>query len=118
AIAAAALSGCGRSSGAPEGHGGMPRASVAVQKLSAANLPSVYEYVGQTAGSRDVEVRARVSGILLKRNFAEGGAVRRGQSLYNLDPAPLQAALNRADADVAVADAKLAQATRTLARLK
>jgi len=91
---------------------------VAVQKVSTSNVPAVYEYVGQTAGSRDVEVRARVAGILLKRNFAEGGAVRQGQSLYSLDPAPFQAALNRADADVASADAKLAQATRTLARLK
>jgi membrane fusion protein, multidrug efflux system len=120
--AALALAGCSRSSGAEGGHGGpgggMPPAAVAVQKVSTSNVPAVYEYVGQTAGSRDVEVRARVSGILLKRNFAEGGAVRQGQSLYSLDPATFQAALNRADADVASADAKLAQATRTLARLK
>jgi membrane fusion protein (multidrug efflux system) len=78
----------------------------------------VYEYVGQTAGSRDVEVRARVSGILLKRNFTEGGVVKRGQSLYTLDAAPFQAALNKADADVAAAEARLAQAQRTMARLK
>ena len=38
-------------------------------------LPETYEYVGQTAGSREVEVRARVTGILLKRNFDEGGRV-------------------------------------------
>src|SRR5262245_56520937 len=70
ALASATLAGCGQSNGAPEGHGGgMPPATVAVQKLAAANVPAVYEYVGQTAGSRDVEVRARVSGILLKRNF-------------------------------------------------
>ena len=41
-----------------------------------ADVPVVYEYVGQTAGSREVEVRARVNGILQKRNFAEGGAVK------------------------------------------
>jgi len=48
---------------------------VTVEKVAAATVPAVYEYVGQTAGSRDIEVRARVSGILLKRNFGEGGLV-------------------------------------------
>ena len=60
--AAVALVGCSRSSGAEGGHGGpgggMPPAAVAVQKVSTSNVPAVYEYVGQTAGSRDVEVRA------------------------------------------------------------
>lgn len=116
---AAALAACSRAEGAkPEGAGGPPPAPVAVQKVTAADVPAVYEYVGQTAGSRDVEVRARVSGILLKRNFGEGGAVKHGQSLYSLDAAPFRAALQRADADVAAAEARHAQAQRTLARLK
>jgi membrane fusion protein (multidrug efflux system) len=89
-----------------------------VEKVAPASLPAVYEYVGQTAGSRDIEVRARVSGILIKRNFNEGGVVRKGQSLYSLDPVPFQVALNRADADVAAAEARAAQAARTVARLK
>ena len=114
----AALGACGRAEGVAEGHGGPPPAEVAVEKVNAASLPAVYEYVGQTAGSRDIEVRARVSGILVKRNFAEGGVVKKGQSLYSLDAAPFQAALNRADAEVAAAEARLAQASRTLARLK
>jgi len=100
------------------GHGGPPPAAVAVMSVAASNLAMNYEYVGQTAGSRDVEVRARVAGILLKRNFTEGGNVKKGQSLYSLDPVPFQVALNRADADVASADAKLAMSSRTLARLK
>jgi membrane fusion protein (multidrug efflux system) len=114
------LTGCGRAGGAEQAHGagGPPPAPVAVEKVVAATLPASYEYVGQTAGSRDIEVRARVSGILLKRNFAEGGVVKRGQSLYSLDAAPFQAALNRADADVAASEAKLAQAKRTMNRLK
>jgi membrane fusion protein (multidrug efflux system) len=86
--------------------------------VAAADLPAAYEYVGQTAGSRDIEVRARVNGILMKRNFTEGGSVKRGQSLYTLDTAPFQAALARADADVTAAEARLAQATRNLVRLK
>jgi membrane fusion protein (multidrug efflux system) len=120
AAASVALVACGDKSHAQGGGhaGGPPPAAVSVMAVAASNLALNYEYVGQTAGSRDVEVRARVSGILLKRNFTEGGNVKKGQSLYSLDPAPFQAALNRADADVASAEAKLAQATRTLARLK
>jgi len=120
AATAVLLAGCGRSEaqGAGHGGGGPPPAAVTVQNVVAASVPAVYEYVGQTVGSRDAEVRARVSGILEKRNFAEGGVVRKGQSLYQLDPLPFQVALNRADADVAAAEARLAQAGRTLARLK
>jgi membrane fusion protein (multidrug efflux system) len=118
--ASVALVACGDQSHAQGGGhaGGPPPAAVSVLAVAASNIAMNYEYVGQTAGSRDVEVRARVAGILLKRNFTEGGNVKRGQSLYSLDPAPFQAALNRADADVASAEAKLAMATRTLARLK
>jgi len=118
----AALAACGRDSGGGGGHGGpgggMPPAAVAVMQVAPAPLPAVYEYVGQSAGSREVEVRARVAGILIKRNFREGSSVGRGQSLYTLDVAPFKAALDRADADVASAEARLAQAARTQARLK
>eukprot|EP01034_Spumella_vulgaris_P006217 gene6217-7920_t len=96
----------------------MPPSPVSVMQVSLATLPATYEYVGQAAGSREVEVRARTSGILLKRNFREGAVVSRGQSLYSLDPAPLKAALDRADADVASAEARVGQAARTQARLK
>ena len=117
---AAVLAACGRG-GAQDGHGaagGMPPAAVSVEKVALANIPASFEYVGQAAGSRDVEVRARVAGILVKRNFKEGGPVKKGQSLYTIDPAQFQAAFSRADADVAAAEARLAQATRSLARLK
>jgi membrane fusion protein (multidrug efflux system) len=67
---------------------------------------------------REVEVRARVSGILAKRNFAQGSVVKKGQLLFTLDAAPLQAALAKADAAVTSAQAKLAQAERTLERTK
>ena len=97
---------------------GPPPAPVTVQAVSVADVPVVFEYVGQVAAARDAEVRARVAGIVVKRNFVEGGAVKKGQSLYSLDAAPLQAALARVDADIAAADARVAQAARTLARLK
>lgn len=119
-MVAALLAACGKG-GAEGGHGaggGMPPAAVSVEKVALANLPATFEYVGQTAGSRDVEVRARVAGILIKRNFKEGAPVKKGQSLYTIDPAPFQAAYARADADVTAAEARLAQATRSLNRLK
>ncbi|CAG0944101.1 partial Multidrug export protein AcrE, partial [Gammaproteobacteria bacterium] len=121
-VLSAVLAACGPAQGEAESPGGAPGgpppAAVAIERVAMADVPAVYEYVGQTAGSRDIEVRARVPGILVKRNFNEGAPVRKGQSLYSLDAAPFQAALNRADADVAAAEARLAQASRTLARLK
>jgi membrane fusion protein, multidrug efflux system len=103
----------------PGGPGaGMPAPEVAAITVEPKPLPLSFEYVGQTAGSREVEVRARVTGILLSRNFDEGERVKRGQSLYTIDPAPFEAALARAEADVAAAAARAEQAKRNAARLK
>ena len=112
------LAACGPSGGAPGGHGGMPPASVSTITVQPKDLPATFEYTGQTAGSREVEVRARVSGILLMRHFTEGGPVRKGQSLYTIDPEPYKAALAKAEADLAGAVARLDQAKRNAARLK
>jgi membrane fusion protein (multidrug efflux system) len=98
--------------------GGMPAPEVNVVTVEPKSLPVTFEYVGQTAGSREVEVRARVTGILLSRNFKEGTRVKKGESLYTIDPAPFQAALLRAEADVAGADAREEQAKKNAARLK
>jgi len=65
-----------------------------------------------------VEVRARVSGILLKRNYEEGAAVRPGQSLFLIDPAQYEAAESRAEADVASAEARLNNAARNARRTR
>ena len=122
---AVSLAGCGAGGNdkGGKGHGGAPGggmspAEVNVMTAAPKALPVAFEYVGQTAGSREVEVRARVTGILLSRNFEEGGPVKKGQSLYTIDPAPIQAALARAQADVAAAEARLDQARRNAARLK
>jgi len=96
----------------------MPPPEVSIVDVTPRNVPASFEYVGQTVGSREVEVRARVIGILQKRNFQEGGAVRKGQSLFSLDPAPFENAVARADAEVVGAEARLAQARRNAARLK
>ena len=110
---------CGKQ-GAPngEGQGGMPPTLVAVLEVKAKSIPVEFEYPAQTAGSREVEVRARVPGILLKRNFEEGAAVRQGQSLFTLDSGSYEAAVGRAEADVAAAEARLALAARTAKRTR
>ncbi|MBT9612560.1 MAG: efflux RND transporter periplasmic adaptor subunit [Burkholderiales bacterium] len=108
--------GCKPSGSQP--HGGMPPPEVAVITIAPAAVPASFEYVGQTAGSREVEVRARVTGILQKRNFIEGERVAQGQSLFSLDPAPFQSALAAAEAERAGAEARLTQAKHNAARLK
>ena len=111
-----ALAACEQADSQPAGS--RPPPEVSVVEVQPRNLPATYEYVGQTAGSRDVEVRARVTGILLKRNYREGAAVKRGQSLFTIDPAPFRIALQRADAELSAAEARLDQARRNSARLK
>jgi len=122
-LIAVVIAGCGPSGGAGKDGkggpmGGMPPAQVAVITVEARSLPASYEYTGQTIGSREVEVRARVTGILQERNFKEGGPVKQGQSLFTIDPAPFIAAAVRAEADVSGAEARLAQAKKNASRLK
>jgi len=122
-LIAVVIAGCGPSGGAGKDGkggpmGGMPPAQVAVSTVEARSLPASYEYTGQTIGSREVEVRARVTGILQERNFKEGGPVKKGQSLFTIDPAPFIAAAVRAEADVSGAEARLAQAKKNASRLK
>jgi membrane fusion protein (multidrug efflux system) len=120
---AAPLAACSPSNGREKGGGhgpggGMPASEVTVMTATQEALPVSWEYVGQTAGSREVEVRARVTGILLSRNFTEGSRVKKGQSLFTIDPKPFEAALARAVADLAAAEARYEQAQRNAARLK
>jgi len=100
------------------GFQGFPPAAVTTLVLQPRTLPVSYEYVGQTAGSKEVEVRARVTGILEKRLFAEGAPVKAGQPLFLIDPKPLEAQAAAADAEVARARAQLTQAEREVTRLK
>jgi membrane fusion protein (multidrug efflux system) len=117
-LLAAALASCG--GGGPPGgaHGGMPPATVAVQEVQLKTVPIEIEYPAQTAGSREAEVRPRVAGILVKRNYEEGQPVRQGQSLFQIDPAPLEAAAARAEADVTAAEARYNNAARNARRMK
>jgi membrane fusion protein (multidrug efflux system) len=106
--------GCGPAGGPPS----FPPPVVSVITVEQKDVPVVYEYVAQTAGFREVEVRARVTGILLKRNFTEGARVKKGDSLFTIDPEPFRVAFARAEADLGIAEARLAQAKREAARLR
>jgi membrane fusion protein (multidrug efflux system) len=122
ALFSVVLAACSPSNGSEKKGGhpgmGMPPPEVSAVTVTAQSLPLSFEYVGQSAGSREVEVRARVPGVILKRNFTEGAPVKEGQSLYTIDPAQLDAAAARAEADVVAAQARLEQAKRNAARLK
>ena len=69
-------------------------------------VPLELTYTARTVGSREVEVRARVGGILLKRRFEEGSRVRQGQPMFLIDPEPVRARAASARAEVAVAKAR------------
>jgi membrane fusion protein (multidrug efflux system) len=81
-------------------------------------VPVRLELVGQVEGSKEVEVRARVAGILLKRLYNEGEVVRAGAPLFQIDPAPFEIAQAQARAQLAQERARNEQAKRESVRLK
>jgi membrane fusion protein (multidrug efflux system) len=113
----ATLAACGKG---PDqgGFHGMPPAAVTYDVIAVRDIPVTREYVGQANGSREVEIRARVNGIVEKRLYEEGAVVKAGQPLFKLDSAPYAAAAAQAEAAVATAEANYKQAEREYARLK
>jgi membrane fusion protein, multidrug efflux system len=81
------------------------------------DVPVYMELVGQTKGSQDVEIRARVEGYLDRVAFTEGSFVHKGDLLYQIDPKPLEAALANAKANLATAQARLDKTTNDVNRL-
>ncbi|MBM5570795.1 MULTISPECIES: efflux RND transporter periplasmic adaptor subunit [Deefgea] len=73
-----------------------PPAPVTVIEIKPTDVPFSKEMIGETAGYRDVEVRSRVNGILLKRTYVEGQNVQAGQVLFEIDPEPYKAILDQA----------------------
>jgi membrane fusion protein, multidrug efflux system len=108
AVSAVLLAACGK---APEQHA-PPPPEVAVQTVERNPVPLELTYTARTVGSREVEVRARVGGILLKRRYQEGSRVREGQPMFLIDPEPVRARVATARAEVAVAKARLEEARR------
>jgi membrane fusion protein (multidrug efflux system) len=108
------LAGCQRESGSAGGPGGAggapPPAEVGVVTVEPEEVMLTTELPGRTSPYRIAEVRPQVTGVLLKRLFTEGAEVREGQQLYQIDPAPYQAAYDSAQAQLAKANAELASA--------
>ncbi|MFP5398735.1 MAG: efflux RND transporter periplasmic adaptor subunit [Gammaproteobacteria bacterium] len=114
------LAACGGgTSGGPPG-GGAPAAPppppVGVITVQPQSVPLTTELPGRVEPVRVAQVRARVTGIVQRRLFTEGSEVRAGQPLFQIDPAPYQAALDSAQATLARAQAALAQASATAQR--
>lgn len=107
------VAGCGReSSGKAGGPPGGNQGPVEVSVITIAPEKTVLsvELPGRVSAVREAEVRARVTGILLKRLFEEGAEVQAGQVLFEIDPAPLQASYDSAKASLAKAEATREQA--------
>src|SRR5881398_2729468 len=88
-----------------------PPSEVSVLTVVPETVAARYEYVGQAEASRSVEVRSQVTGVIVARPYAEGTDVAKGTLLFRIDPTTYEAAYRSAQA-------RLANADRTLARLK
>ena len=108
------LSAC--DSGKPTSDADKPLPSVVVEAVTAKDVSDQVDFVGRTEASQRVDVRARVSGTLLKRPFEEGAEVKEGAVLFEIDPAEFDADLLSAEAKLAKAQASLEENDRSLAR--
>lgn len=114
-VGALALAGCGTREGQ---QGAPPSPEVVVDTVTRGDLPLELAYTGRAVGSREVEVRALVSGILLERRYEEGKPVRQGEVLFRIDPDRYRAAVEQAQAELGVESARLAEARRQLERIR
>lgn len=105
ALAGLVLAGCGPGANAQQGQQGP--ASVGVIVAAAEPVTLTTELTGRTSAVLVSEVRPQVNGIVKARLFQEGGMVRAGQVLYQIDPATYQAAYDSARAGQAQAEATL-----------
>lgn len=108
------LTGCNRDEKAPAY---VPKAvSVETMTVGKTDEPRWISILGRAESGRAVEVRSQVTGILKKSLATEGGEVRRGDILYEIDPAPFQADLDLARAEHKAAGVRVKQAEQELAR--
>ena len=84
-----------------------PTPEVRVAPVIQQNVPVYSDWVATLDGYVNAEIRPQVSGYIIKQNYKEGSLVRRGQVLFEIDPRPFQAALDRAKGDLAQAQAQL-----------
>jgi RND family efflux transporter MFP subunit len=92
--------------------GAQPGASpdVEVVQVEQRDVPIFGEWIGTLDGFTNADVRAQVTGYLLRQGYREGSFVKKGQLLFEIDPRPFQAALDQAQGQLAQAKAALANA--------
>jgi membrane fusion protein, multidrug efflux system len=93
-----------------------PPTEVKVASVVQRDVPIYVEVIGQTRGSSEIEVRARVEGFLDSVNYREGTLVQKGQLMYTIDPRPLEASLAQSKGRRAEAEAQLARAKQDVVR--
>ena len=93
-----------------------PPVEVKVAPVVQKDVPVYIEFIGQTRGSTEIEVRARVDGFLESVDYKEGSYVQKGQLMYTIDPRPLEASAAQARGVEAQAAANLARARQDVAR--
>ena len=114
----ALLAACGPKDGAAQAGASRPPPEVGVVTTRFEPVALQTELPGRVEPLRTAQVRARVNGVVLKRTFIEGSEVTAGQLLFQIDPAPYQAALNSAQAALGKAQANLTQAAAQAERYK
>jgi membrane fusion protein (multidrug efflux system) len=116
----AALGGCGRGEAKDQAtaQAAPPALPVSVIQAALREVPVVYEAVGRTEGSREVQVRARVSGILEQQLYTEGDTVKQGAPLFRIERAPFEIDLQQTRASLAQETARHELAKQDYERLK
>jgi membrane fusion protein (multidrug efflux system) len=107
-----ALIGCGRTQAAAP----PPAPEVRVAPVIRQDVPVYGEWVATLDGYVNAQVRPQVSGYIIKQNYKEGSLVHKGQVLFEIDPRPFKAALDRAKGDLAQAQAQLGKSTLDVER--
>lgn len=97
---------------------GPPPVAVSVMHVTAQDIPVSFEYIGQIAGSKEVEIRSRISGIIEDRLYEEGSNVRAGQMLFKIDQAQFKARVAQSRAGLASARAQTSSANAQLNKAK
>src|SRR5258706_7383802 len=94
----------------------VPIPEVQVATVETRDVPIYKEWIATLDGYVNAEIRPQVSGYIIKQNYTEGSLVRKGQVLFEIDPRPFQAALDRAKGDLAQAQAQLGKSTLDVER--
>ncbi len=116
-VTIALISACSKTDPADVTKSAPPPLVVTVIKVAPKPVPILVDAVGRTEGSKEVEVRSRVSGIVQKQLYTEGETVRVNAPLYRIERAPFESALAQARAALNQDRAKLEQAQRDNTRL-